>query len=97
MSQPNLVAMTTWTLKGSNASPASAYVGGGAVHLGRVEDGDALLRRAADDANGVLPLGRHAVELAHPHAAEADGGNLEVAGPERARLRVAAPSRAVGA
>ena len=50
-------------------------VGVRAVHVGRVEEGDAELERAVDggDRLGLVPAG---VELAHPHAAQPDGGDL---------------------
>jgi len=51
-------------------------VGEGPVHVGRVEEGDAQVEGAVDgpDAGGLVA---GAVELRHPHAAEAEGGDLE--------------------
>jgi hypothetical protein len=51
-------------------------VGERAVHVGGVEEGDAEIQRTVDRALG-LGLVTGAVELAHPHAAQALGGDGE--------------------
>ena len=76
-------------------------VGERAVHVGRVEEGDAELERALDRGDRLALVGGP-VELGHPHAAEALGGNPQalaakcsivhatclagIGGPETARL-----------
>ena len=47
-------------------------VGEGAVHVGGVEEGHAEVERPVDGVGAALLVGR-AVELRHPHAAEAEG------------------------
>ena len=47
-----------------------------AVHVGRVEEGDAELERAVDRRDR-LASSAVAVELGHPHAAESERGDLE--------------------
>ena len=47
------------------------------VHVGGVEEGHAQVERATD-RRGRLVLVGGSVELGHPHAAESDGGYLEV-------------------
>jgi len=60
-------------------------VGERAVHVGRVEQRDAQLERAVDGADRLRVVGG-AVELAHPHAAQALGGDGKAVvgvGPQR--------------
>ena len=47
-----------------------------AVHVGRVEEVDAELERSVDRRDRLALVGR-SVELRHPHAAEAESGDLE--------------------
>ena len=54
-------------------------VGERPVDLGSVEEGDAELDRLADDGDAVLLVEVQAVGMAEAHAAEADGGDLQVA------------------
>ena len=49
-------------------------VGEGAVHVGGVEEGHAEVERPVDGVGAALLVGG-AVELRHPHAAEAEGGD----------------------
>ncbi len=48
-----------------------------AVHVGRVEEVDAELEGAVDRRDRLALVGRP-VELRHPHAAEAEGRDLEL-------------------
>ena len=57
-------------------SAEQLLVGEGAVGLGGVEEGDAELDGSVERRDGFLVVG-HAVGLAHSHAAEAEGGDLE--------------------
>ena len=59
-----------------------------AVHVGRVEEGDPELERAVDRGDRLALVGG-AVELGHPHAAEALGGDLQALAAECARLHAA--------
>src|SRR5207244_2790253 len=58
----------------ADGAPAQLVVGVGAVHVGGVEEGDAEVERAVDGGDRLAVVVR-AVELRHPHAAEADGGD----------------------
>lgn len=67
-------------------------VGVGPVHLGGVEEGHAQLERPVDDLDGLRLVGA-AVEGAHAHAAEADGGNFGTVAAQATGLHGAHPSR----
>ena len=58
-------------------------VGEGPVRLGGVEEGDAELEGAMQSRDGFLFVG-NAVGLAHSHAAETEGGDLEALRTEAA-------------
>ena len=58
----------------------------GAVDLGGVEEGDALVDGTPQEGDHVLARRRRAVGEAHAHAAEAEGGDLEAGGAELALL-----------
>ena len=80
MSQPNLVAITTWSRYGASASPDELLVGVRAVDLGGVEEGDAAVHRGAEQRDHLLPVGLVAVAAGHAHAAQPDGGDLRAVG-----------------
>ena len=63
------------------ARPHELLVGEGTVDVGGVEEGDAELQGAVDCGHrfGVVTPG---VEVGHPHAAEADGGDDETLSTE---------------
>jgi hypothetical protein len=52
-------------------------VGERPVHVGGVEEGDSEIEGAVDGVDALLLVGR-AVELAHPHAAQAERGDGQV-------------------
>jgi hypothetical protein len=56
------------------------------VHLGRVEERDAVLDGRPDEGDHLLLVGGRAVPEAHAHAAESDGRDLEVAVSKRSLL-----------
>src|SRR5436189_3565915 len=62
------------------------------VDLGGIEERGAALERRADERDHRLLVGRRAVALAHPHAAEAEGGDFEAL-TELALLHIAPRSR----
>ena len=88
---PNLVARNTWSRRSRIARPTSSSFLPDAVHVGGVEEGDAAIERVVDGRDRFL-LAAAAVELAHAHAAEADGGNFgavaRVAGEHEHGLRL---------
>src|SRR6266850_1825110 len=57
-----------------------------AVHVGRVEEVDALVERVTDRRNRLVVV-RVAVHARHGHQAEADGGHLDAATAEWSLLR----------
>jgi hypothetical protein len=62
---------------GSERVPDQLLVRLGPVGLGRVEEGDAALDRRPDQRDHLLPVGDWAVGVAHTHAAEPEGGDLQ--------------------
>ena len=56
------------------------------VGLGGVEEGDAALEGRPDQRDRLLPVGRRAVTIAEPHAAEADRRDFQTAVAEFAFL-----------
>ena len=64
--------------------PHQALVGEGPVHVGGVEEGDAEVEGAVDGRDGLLVVAP-GVEVAHPHAAQAEGGDGEAGGAEGSR------------
>ena len=62
-----------------------------AVDLGGVEEGDAAVDRSAQERDHLVPWGSRAEGLAHAHAAEAEGGDLEASGAESACLHAGSP------
>src|SRR4051794_34842899 len=62
-----------------------------AVHLGRVEEGDATVDRRPEEGDHLLAWRSGAEGLAHSHAAEAERGHLQGAGAEGACLHGASP------
>ena len=82
---PNLVASTTWSRRSAIARPTSSLVRARAVHVGRVEEVHAELERAVDRRDRLRLVGG-AVELGHPHAAEAERRDLEPFVPQLPRL-----------
>ena len=71
-SLPNLVASWTSSRAAGDGLADELLVGEGAVHVGGVEEADAEVEGPVDGVDALL-LVRRAVELAHPHAAEAEG------------------------
>jgi len=67
------------------------FIGVGAVHLGRVEQGDAQVERAVDHRDG-LGLVRCAVKSAHAHTAQTDGRDLRAVTAQLAHLHPRIPS-----
>src|SRR5881398_2239538 len=65
----------------AEGAPDQLLVGVRAVHVGGVEEGDAEVERAVDGGDRLVVVAR-AVELRHPHAAEADGGDGGTEAPE---------------
>src|SRR5207249_10866313 len=65
----------------ADPAPDELLVGVGAVHVGGVEEVDAEVERAVDGRDRFAVVVR-AVELRHPHAAEADGGDGGTEAPE---------------
>jgi hypothetical protein len=59
-------------------------VGVGAVHVGGVKEVEALVQRMVDGGDGFGVVAVAGVELAHAHAAEADGGDLRAVAAEGA-------------
>lgn len=57
-------------------------VGAGAVHLGRVEEGDTAFERGADQPDGLLPVRGRPVAEAQSHAAQAQCRDAQAASPE---------------
>ena len=66
----------------ANGASHELLVGEGAVHVRRVEQRHAEVERAVDGGDRLRLVAR-TVELAHAHAAEADGGDLERAQSSR--------------
>ena len=60
-------------------------VGERSVHVGRVEEGEPEVEGAMDGRDRFHVIAR-AVELAHPHATEAESGNRGAVGAKRAGL-----------
>ena len=79
--KPNLVAMTTSSRTGCEASPDELLVVERAVDLGGVEQGDAPVHRGAEEGDHLLPWWPRTERLAHAHAAEAEGGHLQAVVP----------------
>ncbi|MNR10705.1 hypothetical protein D3C85_1269690 [compost metagenome] len=67
------------------------FIGVGAVHLGRVEQGDAQVECAVDHRNGLGLVGA-AVKGAHAHAAQTDGRDLRAVTAQLAHLHPRIPS-----
>ncbi len=61
-------------------------VGEGAIDLGGVEEGDAALDGRADQGDGGTPVHGRPVAEVQPHAAKADGRDLEAAVSEQSLL-----------
>src|SRR5262249_12916864 len=55
------------------------FVGEGTIDFGGVEEGHAAFGGGPDQCDHLAAIGSGAVETAHPHAAEADGGYFEIA------------------
>ena len=53
-------------------------IGEGAIDLGGVEEGDAALDRRADQRDALLLAERSGIAEVQPHAAEADGRDLQI-------------------
>jgi hypothetical protein len=73
-----LVAITTVADRRQRRAD-DLLVGEGAVDLGRVEQGDATLRRLADERDALLLAQRVVVAEVQTHAAQADGRYLQPA------------------
>ncbi len=67
------------------------FIGVRAVHVGGVEQGDAAFQRAVDHRDGRGIVAAAAVERAHAHAAEAEGGNHGTVAAKGAGLHGNAP------
>ena len=72
---PNLVARKTWSRRSRIARPTSSSLRADAVHVGGIEEVHAAVDRMVDRRDRLL-LAARAVELAHAHAAQADGGDF---------------------
>ena len=75
-SLPNLVASWTSSRRSGDRPADQLLVGERAVHVGGVEEGHAEVEGPVDGVDARLLVGG-AVELRHPHAAEAEGGDGE--------------------
>ena len=62
------------------------FIGEGAVDFGSVEECDATVDGGADEGDHLLLVGRRAVAEAHPHAAEAESRDFQIAFSEFALL-----------
>jgi hypothetical protein len=71
-------------------------VGVRAVHLGRVEEGDAQFERAVDHRRRLILIRALAVEGGHAHTAQADGRNFRTRTAQRARLHERSPCNVGG-
>ena len=69
-------------------------VGADAVHVGGIEEGHPAIQRQMDRGDG-LRLVAAGVEVGHPHAAEAEGGDVEALAAELACLQRVSPMRCV--
>ena len=76
MRKPNFVATIDVAAPRLQRASEELFVRERPVHLGRVEERHAELERAVDRGDRLALVGR-AVGLAHPHAAEAEGGDFE--------------------
>jgi hypothetical protein len=68
----------------------------GAIHLSGVEEGDATVHGRAQERDHLLPWGPRPEGLAHAHAAEAEGGDVETSPAESACVHCGSPSLEVG-
>src|SRR2546427_11751877 len=64
----------------------SLFVGVRAVNFGGIEECDAAFHGRADERDHRLLVRRETVALAHPHAAEPERRDLEIAVPQSALL-----------
>jgi hypothetical protein len=76
ISQPNFVAIDTWSRTGAGVAD-ERLVGEWAVDLRGVEMGYAALDRGADYADPFLPIGCRTVDGLEPHAPVSDGRHLD--------------------
>ena len=79
ISKPNLVAITTSLAQRRERLADQLLVGERAVDLRGVEEGDAAFDRGADSLIISPRVRRRSVGVAHAHAAEADGRDLQTA------------------
>src|SRR6266511_2325502 len=82
---PNLVAITTCPRKGEGFAH-KFFVREGAVDFGCVEEGDAAIDGRPEKGDHLLPVSGRTVAKAHPHAAELDSRDFQVATSEFAFL-----------